>query len=266
MNPLEHLQAIETLVLDPAARFGAQDVLSELANLLTDLQDEGAPARDQQRCLHLIHLVNFKIERFEEAFDYGYRALKTFPEIHHLSLNAPLMLPYRMGECCLKLGHFEEAVEYYGQTLHVLEAQSSDESDAKLGTIEKIGYCLHEAGRFEDAYANNQSLLARGEKFFGPQDPVLGSVLINLANNSYELGEFPEAQAYLERAYEVCATEPERAYEILFQLGVLCAETGKTEKAMEYFQRQLAMAERLASPDHIDEAWQNIQMLKAGVA
>lgn len=266
MTPLERLHELEAMILDAGARFGAQETLGRLAELLEELSRGDAAARDRQRCLHLLHLVSFKTERFAEALEFGERAFGVFPEIGHLSPNAALMFPYRMGECCLNLGRFAEAIPHYRRALAVLEAQSPEESDAKLGTLEKIGYCLHENGQFAEAYASNQGLLARGEKFFSPVDPVLGSVLTNLANNAYDLGDYPQAQAYLERGYAICAQVPEQAYEFMFQLGVLSAETGQTDRAMEWFQRQLAMAELLESPDHIEEAWRNIQMLKAGVA
>lgn len=266
MASLTKLGDLEALILDAGARFSAQETLSELATLLESLHGEGAAARDHQRCLHLIHLVNYKIERFEEAFDYGYRALTTFPEIQHLSPNATLMFPYRMGECCMRLEQYEDAIPYYERALQTLNMQSTDESDAKLGTIEKIAYCLFHAGRNDEALQMNRGLLLRAEAFFGPTDPVLGSVLTNLAANSFEAGEFDAAIAHLERGYEICAQIPEQAYDFLFQLGAICADRGESEKAMEWFERQLAVAEYIESPDHIEEAWRNIQKMKAGAA
>lgn len=266
MTTMAKLEGLEALILDAGARFSAQETLVELATVLESLHADGAEARDHQRCLHLIHLVNYKIDRFEEAFDYGYRALTAFPEIRHLSPNATLMFPYRMGECCLRLDHFEDAIPYYERTLNALNLQSSEESDAKLGTLEKIGYCLHHAGRSEEALEVNRGLLLRAEAFFGPMDPTLASVLTNLAANTFDTGDFASALAYLERGYEICAQLPEQAFEFLFQLGALCVERGDREKAMEWFQRQLAIAEYIESPDHIEEAWRNLEMLKAGAA
>lgn len=266
MMTIDRLGDLESLILDTNASFSAQETLTELSELLESLHTEQAAARDYQRCLHLIHLVNYKIERFEEAFDYGYRALSAFPEIRHLSANAPLMFPYRMGECCLHLEQFEDAIPFYERALKALEAHAQDESDAKLGTIGKIALCLHRVGRQEEALVMNRGLLVRAEAFFGPTAPVLASVLANLAANSYETGDALAAFGYLNRGYEITAEIPEQAYDFLYQLGALSAVEGETEKAQEWFERQLALAESLESADHIDEAWRNLQMLKAGVA
>lgn len=266
MTTLEKLKALEFQILDPGARFSASEALHDLLAIHEELHLSAAAAREQQRALHLIHLVNFKIEKFEEAFEYGFRAMKIDPEIGHLSSNAAMMFPYRMGECAMKLAHFSEAVSYYKQVLVVLNEQSEEESDAKLGTLEKIGFCLHEAGSFEEAYDSNLGLLERAEAFFGEADPTLSSVLTNLANNLYEMGQFPEAQSFLARGYGICAEIPEKAYEFLFQLGVIAAESGDIEMAEEWFQRQLAMAELLAHDDFIDEALSNLAMIRTAAA
>lgn len=266
MLTLQKLEALEAKILDPSARFSAIESLRELSVLNQELTLIDAEPKDQQRALHLIHLVQFKVEKFGEAFEYGQRALQAFPEIAHLSKNANLMFPYRMGECCLKLQRFSEAVPFYRRVLAAMNETQVDDSDAKLGTLEKIGYCLHEAGAFEEALTNNLELLDRAEKFFGEHDPTLSSVLTNLANNSYELGDLDGAIAYLERGYAICSKEPEKCYEFLFQLGVLTAEVGDIDAAHDWFHRQLAMAELLEDELFIEEAWANIQMLKAGAA
>jgi tetratricopeptide (TPR) repeat protein len=266
MTTLERLEALEFQILDPGARFSATETLRELLVIHEELHLSAAAAREQQRALHLIHLVNFKIEKFAEAFEYGVRAMKMDPEIAHLSANAAMMFPYRMGECSMKLTRFSEAIAYYRQVLTVLDQQGFEDTDAKLGTLEKIGFCLHEAGSFAEAYNLNLLLLERAERFFGPADPTLSSVLTNLANNLYEVGEFAEAQSYLARGYGICAEIPEKAYEFLFQLGVIAAESGDIEMAEEWFQRQLAIAELLAHDDFIDEALSNLAMIRTAAA
>ncbi|MEN0107191.1 MAG: tetratricopeptide repeat protein, partial [Pseudomonas sp.] len=113
---------------------------------------------------------------------------------------------------------------------------------------------LHETGDYAAALAYNQQLLADAEAAFGPDEAELTGMLTNLAQNTYELKDWAQSEAYLQRVVSLSRQhgKVDIEFEGLFQLGVLAHEQGDNGLALRYFQQRLELARR-ADDDYLLE-------------
>jgi len=131
----------------------------------------------------------------------------------------------------------------------LMQATGSLVAQASAGALllvrQKQAYLLHEARRYEEAQIFNRRLLADAEAQLGSDAAGLCPLLINLAQNSYELGDIDDAQACLTRTLSIGTTR-EDAWAVdqaLFQLGVLSHEQGDDDRAKHYLEQRLAHAQ-----------------------
>ncbi|XYD11936.1 hypothetical protein R1A27_32785 (plasmid) [Methylobacterium sp. NMS12] len=125
------------------------------------------------------------------------------------------------------------AAEHYGRAAALADGLSNYTEDQRAGLREKQAYELHEAGRFDEALAVNQGVLATGERLFGALDRKLKTVLINLAQNLHALGRKGDAEPYLVRVQAIAEGEGDLSavQDMLFQRGVLAFELSRPEEA-----------------------------------
>jgi tetratricopeptide (TPR) repeat protein len=112
--------------------------------------------------------------------------------------------------------------------------------NALLETRRKRGYLLHELGRHEEARSFNRRLLADAEAQLGHDDAWLPPLLVNLAQNSYELEDLADAEACLCRTLDIGNRHHDSwaIDQALFQLGVLSHEQGRDDVARCYFEQR----------------------------
>ena len=127
-----------------------------------------------------------------------------------------------------------------------------------LGVYEDEGYVLHEQGRYREALAANQRLLAVARtqvKAIGRPE-LLRGVLNNAAQNAYELGDFSLAGQYLKERADIAkaAQDHETVYDSYFQLMVLAHEQAKHAQARGWIDAYSLYAKRQNDPSHIDRA------------
>ena len=87
------------------------------------------------------------------------------------------------------IGEWQTAIAAFGKVMPLVDAAADLTEEQRLGTRQSLGYCLHEAGRYAEARAINEKVLAGGERLFGPEDELLLTVLTNLAQNTYKLND-----------------------------------------------------------------------------
>jgi tetratricopeptide (TPR) repeat protein len=162
-----------------------------------------------------------------------------------------------------EIGDWNIAIDYYQKAIPLFDTSSDYSEDQRLGIRERLAYCLHEAGRYSEALKLNRQILAGGEKLLGLESEQFFTVLSNLAQNAYALGELNEAQGFLERFLALATKYDDegRVGEALFQLGVLASEQGRFWEAETFMTRRLALAEASGHSDRIADAKEDLKIL-----
>ncbi|MEQ1650183.1 MAG: tetratricopeptide repeat protein, partial [Hyphomicrobiaceae bacterium] len=141
---------------------------------------------------------------------------------------------------------FSAAAENYRIAVrHMAETPAFNE-DQRLGTEQELGLVLHEAGRFQEALDNNLRVLAGGERIHGAKNPLLRSLVTNIAQNLHALGRKLEAEPYLVRALAMARLEGKdwNEQDLLFQLGVLAFETDRNDDARRFMKERIAILKK----------------------
>lgn len=135
-----------------------------------------------------------------------------------------------------------------------------------LGVYEDEGYLLHEQKKYRAALQANQRLLpvARERLQALGQPELLRGLLTNLAQNSYELGDLPQARGYLQQRLDIAlkAQDHDTVYDCYFQLMVLAHEQGQPQQARQW----LAAYERHAQTQQDSAHLERSQQLGAELA
>lgn len=248
---------VHTTVLDPGGAFSYSETYPKLEAIEQLARRIGADSPERARVLDLMSLVRFKHGDYAEALQLGDTclALKSATAI------APadrILLIHRVAKSAENMERYDVAVSRYRTVLDFdASAKGSLLTDAqRLGVRENIGFVLHENKEYAQALASNRSTLADAERIFGPNDGRLTTILTNLAQNTYELGQFAEAQATLQRSLDIAraAGKDEVADEMLFQLGVLAFERGDIEGARSRMKERLQAAADAHDDERIAQA------------
>jgi tetratricopeptide (TPR) repeat protein len=255
------LQALADRLVDPNSIISISASLAELDTIephtATDSVERG-------RVDHLRALVEWKAQRPDESIGHYAAALQIDAKTPFLSADERILANYNAAKQAEKNGECKTALPFY-QSAAALMAQASSYSESqRLGVQESIGYCLHELRRFEEARQVNTAVLASGERLFGVADPKLLSVLINLAQNDYELHRPADARAGLQRVLAIAtqAGDAEHVNVALFQLGVLAFETGQPDEARRYMTQRLRLAKEAGDSARIHRAQDDLDVLE----
>jgi len=145
-----------------------------------------------------------------------------------------------------------------------MDAADDFTENQRLGVRERLGYCLHEVGRFAEARTLNEIVLARGAPLFGQDSPKLMVVLTNLAQSCHELKDMGGARSYLDRwlAIAMHAGATEQIEQALFQEGVLAFETGAPDEARAFMQTRVLVATQSGDAERIQTARQDLDILE----
>jgi CHAT domain-containing protein/Tfp pilus assembly protein PilF len=117
---------------------------------------------------------------------------------------------------------------------------------------------LNAAGRYLEALQLEQRILARNEKRWGPNHPLVANSLFNLGELNLLQGRYADAEPFYKRAlatYEKVRSpnHPDVA-DVLHDLGVLYGYQGRYADAEPLYQRALAMREKVRGSTHPDVA------------
>nr|WP_255699320.1 tetratricopeptide repeat protein [Luteimonas sp. Y-2-2-4F] len=143
------------------------------------------------------------------------------------------------------------------------EADPAVSEDQRLGTRERLAYCLHEAKRYDEAMEINREVLAGGERLFGADSDKLLVVIANLAQNAHALDRPDAARSLLERRLDIATRwgHEDVVDDSLFQLGVLAFETGDVAEAEAFMTRRLDLANASGDARRIANAQNDLDVL-----
>lgn len=260
------LAQLRATLLDENRLFSGSAMHQELQAL--EAQALGLAAHSPQRGWLFETFTRLQTKRgdTESVLHYGALALHIHGVQPFLDAESHFYLHYRMA--C--------AADEEGQTtLAVQQLQSALDrprgpwltSAQTLALREKLGYLLHEAGQPAQALAHNTRLLHDAQLHYGSGQPVLCTLLNNLAQNTYLLQQFSDCQRYLQRRLALAQGAQDYATEAdsLFQLGVVDCEQGDYAGARTWFDLRVQRARSLNDPELIEAALQAQQELVARI-
>lgn len=245
-------------VYDASAMFSGSAMSADLAALRPLAEGLGAESSELAQLLWLQFVVYSKRQMDDEGLPLGLRALAIRSALSDLTPTDRYEQHYAIGESALQSEEYNTAIEHLRQSAHWADHEGATLSaEQKLGIREEIGYALHEAGRFAEALAHNQQLLANARRAFGSDvDARLSGLINNLAQNAYELGDLAQAQRHLQQrlALGQALKDDGIVLDTLFQLGVLAHEAGDSALARSLLQQRVAMAHASGDEDLLEEA------------
>ncbi len=227
-----HLDRIEAMLNDSAARYSLEETLAQLAGL----REQAAADSPAQPALRRIGLLTARLEALRNQLPAARDAYLAALALVAPQPVSPLFETYaHYGLACVArdLGEFDLAATHFLRASELAPPPPQFTVSRQLGIRQQLGYALHEAGRFAEALAVNQALLLDAERAFGATDGKLTGVLTNIGQNIYALGQPAEAMPYLRRCQQIARHQGDvpREQDLLFQLGVLAFESGRPDEA-----------------------------------
>lgn len=260
---LRQLQEIHAIVMDPKQTFSISGMLSELDNLEPAVKKTPDNSQVRGELAYLRGFVEYRAGRPKDS-------IGSMQEASRIDEAAPFLKPderwrnyYNIAAQAKDLEDWPLAIQNYEKAMPLLDADPQMSLDQRLGARQDWAYVLHEAQRFEEARKLNAYLLVEGEKLHGTDSYKLITVVINLAQNSYDLKDFAAARSYLDKYLRIATAndDAEKTEDALFQLGVLAFETGNAIEAEGFMKRRLELAKASGDPIRISDAQDALDVL-----
>ncbi|MDP9195704.1 MAG: tetratricopeptide repeat protein [Pseudomonadota bacterium] len=255
------LKEIHRTVMDPQQVFSIRVTLAELEKLKQDIPASDIEAQGEFHYLQAF--VLYRAGKMAEALPHSLEALRIDDKKPFLTAYERSRFIYSIARQAEDTGQWGTAIEHYRRAIPLFDADPEFDEDQRLGARERLGFCLHEAGQYQEALTLNREILAKGEKLFGPDSEKLLVVITNLSQNTYMLGQADESRRFLERRLAIATKHDDQNHvdDSLFQLGVLAFEQGHPDEAEKWMKRRLDLARKSGDDDRIDKAEEDLQIL-----
>lgn len=242
------LAPLQTQLEDPdGPPFSGSAMLRKLRALLPAARRAGGEDGPESAVLHAcLALLQGKRGETAEQIRHGELALRLGRATGAIAADGIVRLHHGLCRACEDAGDLERMAVHAAAAVEAAAGDPSLTASQRLGLRQRLGYCLHLAGRPAEALAANRALLADAEAAFGAGDARMVPLLTNLAQNEHALSRPAEAAAWLERALALAtaAGDDATAFDLEFQLGVLAHETGDPAAARRRLEACAATAER----------------------
>lgn len=148
-----------------------------------------------------------------------------------------------LGNTRFRRGELEQAREYFERSLAIKEEIGDRRGEAR--TLNNIGLVYSRQGTLDQAEEYYQQSLA-AIRAIGDRRGEAGC-LLNLANIVVKWGEYDRAMAYLERSNEIYQQLGDRRGEAnsLQNLGTVAIRRGEYDQAVEYFEECLVISREI---------------------
>jgi tetratricopeptide (TPR) repeat protein len=250
----ERFTPLQTTLLDPEGMFSGSQMLADLTALIPLAKAQGENSVELAKLYAALALLQGKRDEWQDQRTYGLQALAIQQRNPVLPADDVLALHYSLSMGAVELEMTEQVIEHLRAAIALIPQDHTLSPRQQFGLRQELGYWLHRQGDYAAALAYNQQLLADAEAAFGEDEADLTGMLTNLAQNSYELKDWTQSEAYLQRVVSLSRQHGKLDIELdgLFQLGVLAHEQGDNVQALKYFQQRLELA-READDDYLLE-------------
>jgi tetratricopeptide (TPR) repeat protein len=266
---------IEVTLFNPESWFSMSGMWADLSEIEPVAEQLDPDSSEMARWYHVHTLLCYKGEYAEDVLRYGELCL-AIQEKKLVYTTSELMGIYSyLFKSALEVEingieagdesemKYESATSYVKRAIKAFEAIEITTLQ-RLGLRQDLGFYLHEEKQFQQAFETNKQTLVDAEIALGKDNGSLTEIVINLAQNSYELKKFGQTRVYLLRALDLARNGKRVNYEfdVLFQLGVLASELGDNNGALVWFDERLKVAKREADEFMIEEALDKITELR----
>lgn len=265
----DHLSALRATLTDPGATFSAAWMLQELHELEPGLARAPPAIRCQWHAsLQLLHL---KRGDWDALVEHGEAALALDGDTGCLSARERLDALHMLQSTNAELGDTERAIAAPRRAIDAAPAAGLS-SLQRLGMQQRLGYLLHEAGQVRQALEQNLATRDEVVALSGDSETRLAPLLIDIAQNHYELGDRSAARAALDAtlrlieknsASEYLAGNPQFLVDTVFQSGVLDLENGQAAEAQRLFAESLGAARRSGEAYLVEQAEERLEELQS---
>ncbi len=210
------------------------------------------------RDLNNIGYVYYSWGKYDKALKYFQQALKIDEKFGQEDQIAICL--NNIGMVYDSWGKYDKAIEYYQQALKIDEKFGQEDKIAIL--LNNIGAVYYSWGKYQKAIEYFQQALKIAEKL-GQEDKI--AILLNNIGNVYnswgKSASDPKATAdmydkaieYYQKALKIAEKlgQEDKIASYLNNIGIVYDYWGKYHKAIEYFQKSLKIAEKLEQEDKI---------------
>jgi tetratricopeptide (TPR) repeat protein len=257
------VEALKAEIYDPDTIFSRSQKLAELRTLVEHAKsraDASDALRDSLLMIGLVESKGGETENVVKACREAFAVEGASPLPAERSARAHHMFADHLKD----LGEYAEAAMHYRLGIESMKLAPVFTEDQRLGSGQDLGYVLHEAGKYQEALDNNIEVLSGGERLHGQDNPLLRSVVTNIAQNLHSLGRKSEAEPYLRRALAMARAAGEVWHEqdLLFQLGVLAYETGDNDAARRHMKERIDVIKKHDRSDLLDSATEDLKILE----
>lgn len=257
----QRLQELHRMIMDPTRTFSASATLKELEEL--EARVSPLPTEARGELCYIRGFILYRTGRGAEALGPSSEAMRIDASQPFLPASERPHFLYSVAKQAEEVGEWDIAIDTYTQVIPLFDADPGLSESQRLGTRERLAFCLHEAGKYGEAFAINESILASGVRLFGPDSEDLLVVITNLAQNAYKLGDLGKAKSFLSRRLDI-ALKHDAAFHVddaLFQLGVVAYEQGQPDVAEMFMRRRLELARASDDPWRVEEAEEALEEL-----
>ena len=199
--------------------------------------------------------------------------------------NKMVRAPYDKGLAALYAKHYAEASRYIRESVNSNDSDqvrkyiALSKAEIKLGRYSEaeaaataaraiepsnmlvlgyLGQALEEQAKYKDAEDVFRLALAIDERAFGPEHPLMGIFLNNVAVLCDEQGKYSEAEQYYRRSLQLdeqlFGPEDRNVATDLNNLAALYREEGRYPEAEPLYKRSIEIGEKTLGPNHLDVA------------
>lgn len=252
----QKFESLNSILLDEQASFSGSAMYEDLMELEPLAKQIGLQSEALLKLYNALSLLQKKRGDTEDQIRFSQQALEINQQTQSLSINDQVLLYTRIIEGFEDEGEWDQAIEAAILQSPLADRDPELSKSQRIFLYQKHGYLLHEAARYQEALDLNLQTLQQAEKTFGEHAEGIIYLLINIAQNQFELGKFTETESSLKRGLVLARKldTADQEFEMLFQLGVLAHETGDDKTAESYFLQYQALAEELEDDDYIERA------------
>lgn len=255
-DPEDRIADLRKMVFNPQRRFRVRALLHELGRIESLLRETErlTPALEGQ----------MKLTGAYAQWMVGDRACADWIDaaLGIEKLN-PFMMPFEeaallhaKARLSISVSAWRSAISTLADAEAVSRAHPHDARIAHFVIASDMGYCLHEAGDYEEARSVNRALLAQLEKSPEKFDFLLARTLANLAQNEFFFERHQEVVSLYERRLALVEEmkDDEMIFSTLRDIAIASFKAGRTDEAEGFFKRRIDMADRMGHQRDILEA------------
>ncbi len=253
---------IKEEVLDESGYFSFSEVTGKLKDLFALAQKIGETSKARFELYDLYSLVlSKKPEASQETIAITLEMLEIFKNSPFLDNETQYRAQFRLSDTYEYEGDLTKAIAHKKEFLRFFEQEPSSPSDTILYQKGLLAYLYHENGQYQEALQLNLAIENAIKKHI---DEYAFKLYNNIAQNYYELHNFEQAKAYLEKRLNIAREYDDTQIELdtLFQLAVLAFEHDEIKKAETLFTKRVEIAKsRKLDADIVTEMQEDLEIM-----